>query len=187
MQKVSEFLIQEDELIILHAISKNGQESQLPSNIKFVDQIKKSIENSKNCKLSSFSFTFNQNQQLPISATIGIIIKEGDIIGAYDDDSGITCNTIYLCNNPTEKEIEKVIASGRNKHNEIILKNVEIFGIYINVKHSDYSWIEINNASCELNLPVYFLNDCGLLLTQWNKNKYNSTISKFLKIKDVVL
>nr|NQU94286.1 hypothetical protein [Bacteroidota bacterium] len=69
MQKVSKFLIKDDEIIILHAISKNGQEYKLPSNVKFIDQINKSIENSNNCKLSSFSFTFYQNQQLPISAT----------------------------------------------------------------------------------------------------------------------
>lgn len=186
--KISELYNKHDRIILTHGVSKNGPESRVPKNIKLADQIKFSIAKSKTCKLSTSSFVFCKNaSEKQLFTRLGIIIKEGEILGQFKEDSGLTCETLHLINSRLMDNIDEVLFFNSPNYNEIILKDVEIFGIYINALQPDYDWIEIRNASSELNLPVYFLNVCGLLSTQWNEvsKQYNCVNSEFLKIKDI--
>ncbi len=185
MRKVSELFKLCDDLIILHGISKCGALSDIPKDVKFIDQIVFSIKN----LVSTFSFTFGEhNIENHAYSRIGIIIKEGKILGQKKEDAGSNNLANSLINGYPNENMESVLFSNRVCYNEIILEDIEICGIWINALDiCDYSWIEINDASKKLNLLVYWFNAFGLLSTYWDENlkEYKADGTKILKFKDI--
>jgi len=175
-------------IVLLHGISKVDAESIIPQGIKFIDQINYSIDNSKSNKLSACSFTFQSDDIAKhLFSRIGLIIKEAEIINHFKCDSGLTKNT-YNSTSHKSNSIDTVINLIRGTHNEFLLKNIEVAGIYIESRFG-YSWDEIKEASENLNLKVYYFTKNGLLSTFWNdnENKYKAfNNNKYLMMHDLV-
>ena len=167
--KIKELYNQFPNVLILHAISKNGKEVEIPAGTQFLEQIKYSIKISQRIKLSTFSFAFNKNYLSNHSAgPLGVIIKDAEIEKTFKEDCGLRAdNYEFLKDTFIDDSYNDTIFAHRDGTNEIIVKKCRNSGhLYFSKRPHDVTWEEIHNASGgALKVPVFFLKDSGLYET----------------------
>ncbi|HEV8507555.1 MAG TPA: hypothetical protein VGQ53_19220 [Chitinophagaceae bacterium] len=169
VERVGDLYGKYQNLLILHAITRPSAEAILPDGVRFSDQVKCALEKISKVKLDAFSFTFSINDRKNMYGPIGLIIKDAEIIRGYCTDGGYTVAYVesgYPLS-PSE-DFVKVIFEHRENHNNFLLRNVEVCGIYVGGIPFGYMWKEIKEAQIQFDLKVYFLDTNGIRLTAWN-------------------
>ena len=141
---------------LIHGITRIGVESYIPEDKSLLDRIKFSIVSSSS-KLSTYSYDLGSMYfKEKCYGSIGLIIADGKIIYASEEDTGFTKLDLHHLVFDFEKVCWNDIFSAKN-YNEIIVKNVIIRGFVIHYIH-EFSFEEIVFACREMKLPIY-IND----------------------------
>lgn len=143
------------DVLLIHGISKIGAESKVPPDILLADRINHSINISKT-KLSTYSYKNDVKSDISnYYGSIGLIIGEGEILFASNEDTGFTLTNLPIQFDSAKANWHEILSP--KTYNEIIVKNVSVIGLVVHYTF-DFSMIEIQQACRNVNLPMYFNN-----------------------------
>jgi hypothetical protein len=106
--------------------------SDVPEGSSLLEQINFAVENSEVSKLSVFSFIFLRQIAANRFNWMGVVIKEAEIVDAFSGDSCLVREGFHVSYTPTGNSIAEILVAERTGHNELILRNAEVAGIYVN-------------------------------------------------------
>lgn len=156
-------------VLFLHGITKTGGESDVPLKSTFADQITNAILDSNNTKLSTHSFALRVNERHHLWSPYGIILREGDVIAADPEDTGLRKDALDQVANRPRPDFQIVLNPDRDGYNELLVQHAIVIGIFIWWQlDGQFSPMDIHSASSNLGLPVHWLNEQGLFRAEWN-------------------
>jgi len=149
---------------LLHGISKKTPFRGL-ENSSFEDRIQPFINNDiQKYILSSFLFKFDEIelQYKFLWDPVGVIIQSGKILDCANSDLGF--GDSYKVKQKSTNDIETIINNFDNEHNEFLISNYQISGIYIASNHPyAFQLNEIIQVAQKYNLKLYKLTNNALV------------------------
>jgi hypothetical protein len=156
-------------VLFLHGITRKGGESEVPPDATFVDRITNAIRDSNETKLSSHSFSFRVNGRPHLWSTFGTILREGDVIAADPDDTGLRKDTLAQIAARPNPDFQIVLDPNRGQYNELVVQHAVPIGIFIWWQFDgQFPPLDVHSASLTLGYPVFVLAEQGLFRTEWN-------------------
>jgi len=159
--KVTSFYDSYPNYLLIHGITNISVESRV-ENKTLQEKIKHSIDNSFQNKLSTFSWGLSQSTITQRWGTIGLLIQDGDIFCASEEDTGLIEEDIQKMEQQTVFDWQKILKPPPDGHNEIILKNIIPYGLIIMVA-SEYELSEVTAAAEHFNFPLTYMDIQGAI------------------------